>query len=163
MFTISRAIPVNDSSDPDQPALTRSMVWHGLELKAENALPFVRAISECELVRRGGQSLVREVAVKGERLQERVTLYPERLVIFERLSGRAAGHILNEIEQGDDGQLYLRFSFTFEIEGLPNGSPEERAFMESMEQDYLGAVASTLSAVRRMAKEGRFADPATAS
>ncbi len=39
MFTISRAVPVNDSSDPDQPTLTRSMVWHGLALKAENALP----------------------------------------------------------------------------------------------------------------------------
>ena len=29
--------------------------------------------------------------------------------------------------------------------------------------DYLGAVASTLSAVRRMAKEGRFAAPAAES
>ena len=162
MFTISRAVPVNDPRDPEQPTLTRSMVWHGLQLKAENALPFVRAISECEVLRRGGQSLVREVVVKGERLQERVTLYPERLVVFERLSGRAAGQILNEIEQGDDGQLYLRFSFTFEIEGLPNGSPEECAFMESMEQDYLGAVATTLSAVRQMAREGHFAEAATA-
>ncbi|HEX5692171.1 MAG TPA: SRPBCC family protein [Roseiflexaceae bacterium] len=162
MFTISRAVPVNNPNDPDQPMLTRSMVWHGLQLKAENALPFVRAISECEVLRRGGQSLVREVVVKGERLQERVTLYPERLVIFERLSGRAAGHILNEIEQDDDGQLYLRFSFTFEIEGLPNGSSEERAFMQSMEQDYLGAVATTLNAVRQMAKEGHFAEATTA-
>jgi len=39
MIEISRTVQVND--DPDAPQLDQDQVWHGLLLKANDALPFV--------------------------------------------------------------------------------------------------------------------------
>ena len=41
MFTVSRALPVNP---PGETRLTRADVWRGLEMKANNALPFVSSV-----------------------------------------------------------------------------------------------------------------------
>ena len=150
MFTVSRALPVNP---PDEkPALTRADVWQGLELKANNALPFVPSISYCEVTeRRSDTEFVREIEFRGERSHERVTLEPQERVTFERLDGSVLGHIVNEIEQGDGGELQLRFTYSLEIDGVPAGSEQEREYAAGMESDYLKAVGATLAAVRRVA------------
>jgi Domain of unknown function (DUF1857) len=150
VFTVSRALPVNP---PDEkPKLTRADVWHGLELKANNALPFVPSISYCEVTeRRSDTEFVREIEFRGERSHERVTLEPQERVTFERLDGSVLGRIVNEIEQGDDGELQLRFTYSLEIDGVPAGSEQEREYAAGMESDYLKAVGATLAAVRRVA------------
>lgn len=150
MFTVSRALPVNPPGE--QTALSRSEVWHGLELKANNALPFVPSITHCVVTERESEHrFVREIEFRGERSHERVTLEPERRVTFERLDGSVGGHILNEIEDTDDG-LSLRFTYSLEIEGVPAGSDAEREYAAGMEADYLKAVEATLAAMRRVAR-----------
>lgn len=155
MFTVSRAVPVNDESR-DHPTLTRSDVWRGLVMKAENALPFVEGMTYCEVLERGENELVREVEFKGERAKEHVTFEPERKVQFDRLSGRTMGTIKNEIEEDEDGELALRFTFSLEVEGIEPDSDEERAHAETMKEAYLGAVAATLGAIRRSKAEDRL-------
>ncbi len=148
MFTVSRALPVNP---PGEPRLTRADVWRGLEMKANNALPFVPSISHCVVTERAGdREFVREIEFRGERSHERVTLEPEQRVTFERLDGRVGGRILNEIEE-EGGELQLRFTYALEIAGIAAGSEEERAYAAGMEADYLKAVEATLAAVRRVA------------
>jgi hypothetical protein len=154
MFTLTRAIPVNDPSNPDLPVLSRGQVWRGLALKAENALPFVAKMTHCEIVEREGNVIVRDVVFRGEPARERVTHYPEHKVQFDRLSGKTRGTILNEIEEDSQGELSLRFTFSLEREDISPGSPEEQAYARQVESDYLGAVQSTLDAIRRWAKEG---------
>lgn len=152
MFGLTRSIPVNDPSNPDLPVLDRGQVWRGLVLKAENALPFVAGMTQCDVIEREGNVLVRDVVFRGELGRERVTLYPEHRVQFDRLSGMTRGTILNEIED-EDGVLALRFTFSLWREDMPHGSPEEQAYARQMENDYLGAVQSTLDAIRRWVKE----------
>ena len=154
MFELTRTIPVNDPNNPDLPVLTRSQVWRGLALKAENALPFVAKMTHCEIVEREGNVIVRDIVFRGEPGRERVTLYPEHKVQFERLSGRTRGTILNEIEEDSQGALGLRFTFCLEREDIAPGSPEEQAYARQIENDYLGAVQSTLDAIRRWVEEG---------
>ncbi len=154
MFTMARAIPVNDSSNPDLPVLNRSQVWRGLVLKAENALPFVPKMTKCETFERGANYLLRDIVFRGDPARERVTFYPEEHVIFERLSGNTLGTIKNEIEEDEHGNLALRFTFSLEKEGIPPNSPEELAYAKQMEGDYLGAVQATLNAIRKWVKEG---------
>jgi len=154
VFTLTRAIPVNDSTDPDLPVLTRSHIWRGLVLKAENALPFVPKMTQCDVIEREGNVLVRDVTFRGEPAREQVTLTPEQQVRFERLSGKTLGTILNEIEADTDGNLALRFTFSLEREGIVPGSTEEREYAQQMEGDYLGAVAATLKAIRQWVQEG---------
>jgi ketosteroid isomerase-like protein len=150
MIEMSRRISVNE---PGQPVLTRSDVWRGLVLKADNALPFVPAMTFCEVQKREGPNqFVREIEFRGDRCHERVTLKPEDTVTFERLDGRILGTIRNIIEDGPEG-LGLRFAFALKLAGEADGSPAEKAYGEIVEKDYLKAVDATLGAIRKMKQE----------
>ena len=155
MVQASRTIKVN--TDPDEPRLTRSLVWRGLMMKAENPLPFVPVITACRIVERQGEGrFVREIVDKGDTITEVVTFHPERMVRFERTSGRVLGTILNEIVEDADGDLALKFTFNLSVEGIAAGSAGEREFAAAMEEGYLMAVAATLKAMRKIAKENVF-------
>ena len=155
MVHASRTIKVN--ADPNEPELTQSLVWRGLMMKAENPLPFVPVITSCRIVERQGENrFIREIVDKGDVISEVVTFHPQRMVQFERVSGRVLGTILNEIIN-DGGELALKFTFTLAVEGVEPGSAAEREFADQMEQGYLMAVAATLKAVRKLAKENAFA------
>ena len=152
MVQASRTIKVN--TDPNEPKLTRSLVWRGLMMKAENPLPFVPVITACRIVeRQGGDRFIREIVDKGDTITEVVTLHPERMVKFERTSGRVLGTILNEIVEDAGGDLALKFTFNLTVEGVEAGSAEEREFAAAMEAGYLMAVAATLKAMRKLARE----------
>lgn len=147
MIQVSKRIPVNA---PGQPTLTRSDVWQGLIMKADNALPFVPQMTHCHVLEREGDKVfVREIEFRGERCRERVTLTPQQRVKFERLDGSVLGTILNEIEDDAEG-LGLRFSFGLTLAGEEDGSPAEAAYGKVVEQDYLKAVDATLAAIRRV-------------
>src|SRR5436189_6336065 len=137
MFTMTRSVPVNDRGDPNIPVLNRDQVWKGLELKAENALPFVPKMTKCETVERGDNYLVRDIVFRGEPARERVTFYPKRMVQVDRLSGSTLRTIKNEIEEDANGELSLRFSFSLEKEGIPPDSPKEQACAWQMAAEYL--------------------------
>jgi hypothetical protein len=151
MIEVSRRIPVNE---PGQPVLTRSDVWRGLVMKADNALPFVPAMTHCQVLYRESDSVfVREIEFRGERCRERITLMPQERVRFDRLDGSVLGTINNLIEEDADG-LWLRFAFSLKLADVADGSPEEVAYGKVVEKDYLRAVDATLAAIRQM-KAGR--------
>lgn len=151
MVQASRTIKVNE--DPRESRLDRDLVWRGLVMKAENPLPFVPVISSCKVIERRADGLVREIVDKGDTIRETVTFHPERLVKFERTSGRVLGTILNEIIEDSDGELALQFTFTLTIENVAAGSAEEKEFAAQMEDGYLMAVRATLKAMRQLATE----------
>src|SRR5580693_421862 len=151
MVQASRTIKVNE--DPREARLDRSLVWHGLVMKAENPLPFVPVITSCKVIERRTGGLIREIVDKGDTIREVVTFDPERMVKFERTSGRVLGTILNEIIEDGDGDLALKFTFNLTVEGIEPGSAAERDFASQMEQGYLMAVAATLKAMRKLVNE----------
>jgi hypothetical protein len=150
MIFVSHALPVNV---PDEPRLTPANVWDGLVLKANNALPFVPAMTYCEVTRRHSDTVFdRDIDFRGQRFTERITLEAPYRVTFTRIAGPVLGTIANEIESTDDGDLALRFSFALVVTGVAGGSAEEQAYADSMTGDYLQAVAATLNAMRRLAE-----------
>jgi Domain of unknown function (DUF1857) len=152
MISVSYAIPVNPEGTDVR--LERADVWKGLEAKANNALPYVPSMTKCEVTDSGENWLQREIEFRGQKLGERVTLVPQDTVRFERTSGEVLGTILNEILDGDDGELQLRFSFDLELQGVEPGSPEETEYEATMKGDYEKAVEATLAAIRRWVREG---------
>src|SRR5271170_4082196 len=154
MIFVSHALPVNV---PDEPKLTSANVWDGLVLKANNALPFVPAMTYCEVTRRHSDTVFdRDIDFRGQRFTERITLEAPYRVTFTRIAGPVLGTIANEIagneQSTDDGDLALRFSFALVVQGVAGGSTEEQAYADSMTGDYLQAVAATLNAMRRLAE-----------
>jgi hypothetical protein len=129
-------------------------------MKANNALPFVPIMQKCAVVEHGNGWLTRDIVVNNVPLREKVTFEPERRVIFERIAGSEPGRIENNIGEDEHGDLTLTFSFELRKEGLADGSEAETKHFAPMEGAYLGAVASTLAAVRRTVDErGREAIP----
>ena len=122
MYTLSRTIPVNE---PGKPLLSRHDVWVGLEMKANNALPFVPIMQKCEVIERGAGWLTRDILLKGVPLREKVSFEPEKRVIFERIAGSEPGRIENIIGEDEHGNLTLTFSFSLGKEGLADGSRPE--------------------------------------
>lgn len=151
MIYVSKEVPVNTSLAAGQPRLTRSQVWKGLVMKADNALPFVPGMAKCDVVERTANGLVRDIVFRGEDARERITFYPERKVVFLRLSGNADGFIVNEVLGDTDDDLRLRFSFALQLVDAASDSAKEQEFRQIMERDYLKAVDATLEAIRKMA------------
>jgi hypothetical protein len=149
MIFVTHQLPVNV---PGEPRLGRENVWDGLVLKANNALPFVPAMTYCEVTRRHSDTVFdRDIDFRGQRFTERITLEAPHRVTFTRIAGPVLGTIANEIE-GDADDLKLRFSFALVVHGVEAGSAEEKAYADSMTGDYLKAVAATLDAMRRLAE-----------
>lgn len=156
MFTVDKTVSVNTGSDTP---LDRADVWQGLVIKGENALPFVPIMEACDVLERGSDNgadwLIREIRIGGNAMREKVTFRPEHTVEFERLDGIERGVILNEIlDEGDS--LALRFSFTLSREDMEDGSAEEQAYADSMEDTYLKAVQSTIDTIRRLKQAGEL-------
>jgi hypothetical protein len=150
VYKLSRTIPVNE---PGKSYLSRHDVWNGLLMKANNALPYVPIMTKCEVIERGDGWLLRDILLNNNPLQERVTFEPERKVIFDRTGGDELGRIENVIGEDDKGDLTLTFSFGLTKKGIAEGSEAENRHFAPMEGAYMGAVASTLAAVRRTVDE----------
>ncbi len=157
MFTVDRTVPVNPGPGTGVPALSRSQIWAGLVLKAEDAVPFVPAMSYCKVTGRFGNGLFRDIVFHGEPMTEKILYYPEERIEFIRTSGVEMGTIVNEILEDADGALHLRFAFTLEREGMVHGGKEETAFAEGMARGYLIAVQATVDEIRRRLVEGQLA------
>ena len=158
MFSVSESVPVNEDNHV---RLTRADVWHGLELKARNALPFIPAMTHCVVLREESENVFfRKIIFKGDHAMQRVTLHPLQGVTFERLTGKSVGVIRNMIEEDERGVLSLRFTFDLELPGVPAGSEEEAAYANEMRGEYLGALKATIGAIRQLKMQG--AEPANA-
>jgi len=156
MIYVSKEVVANGDGASGQPKLTRSDIWRGLVMKAENALPFVPGMAKCDVVARSENGLVRDIVFRGEDARERITFYPEDKVVFVRESGNVDGFIVNEV-LGDDDDLRLRFSFALQMVDAPSDSAKEQEFRAVMERDYLKAVDATLGAIRQMVADPQYA------
>ena len=132
MIYVSNVLPVNNSDDFP---LTRAQLWAGLVMKANNALPFVAAMSDCTVTNRISDTVFdRDIVVRGEPHTERITLQEPRRVVFTRTAGAVLGTIANEIE-GTDEDLRRRFSFALVVSDAEPGSAEEQAYADGMNAD----------------------------
>jgi hypothetical protein len=151
MYTLSYAIEVNPEGA--SPTLTAAQVWRGLEMKAENALPFVPGMTKCEVVERKGNTILRDITFKGDDFKEFITLLAPVQVQFERVG--SGGFIQNTISESEKG-LMLSFTFGLPFPGTEPGSSEEKAKGESMRGSYVGAVGATLKTVRELVSKGEL-------
>ncbi|GEN13375.1 protein of unknown function [Myxococcus fulvus] len=157
MIYSSATIPVNPEGEP---RLTREQAWKGLVLKARDARLFLPPglCTRCDVVEESVSHIVREATIAGAELREIITFEPQRKVTFFQATGPREGAIINELFEGADGTLQLRFYCYLGLRGhAPNG-PEERAEQEWMsgDQGYKSALLSTLKRTRELLAEGRL-------
>ena len=145
MITSSATLLVNN---PGETPLTREQVWAGLLAKAADAVPYVPSITECVVVERSADGLVREAVINGERIREAVTFEPKTRVSFVRDDAEVRWLIRNDIGEDASGALTLTFSAEISVPGDPAA---ERALGEGMKTGYPAAMANTLAVMRAKA------------
>jgi hypothetical protein len=151
MYTLSYTIPVNPEGV--EPRITKEQVWRGLEMKAENAIPFVNGMTQCDMLERTDNTITRIVTFRGGQHKEFLTLFPPVKVQFARMDG--TGWIDNTISESDDG-LLLTFTFAITFPGIEENTDAEKEHGDSMRGAYLGAVGATLDRVRQMVADGEL-------
>ncbi|MFF8594864.1 SRPBCC family protein [Streptomyces sp. NPDC015220] len=159
MIHVEVTQPVNDPSQPGQYVLDRDEVWAGLRSKAENAIPFVAGMSECSVLERGPEGLVREVVVHGERIREDVAFQVGQRVSFHRRDDRATWVIHNEIGEDETGDLTLTFAGEVLFHGQAAEAKHDDEAAERMRVSTLRVVRNTLAVIREMS-EARAAEHA---
>jgi hypothetical protein len=152
MFVLSHAVEVNPAGS--DPVLSADEVWSGLVMKAENALPFVPAMTKCDVIERGSDWLLREISFEGQSSRERITLRAPIQVHFERL-GENGSFIENTISTSESG-LILAFTFGMNFPGIAAGSADETEKGNSLKSAYVGALTATLRRVREMKAAGEL-------
>jgi hypothetical protein len=157
MIHVSKTVRVNAGLAAGEPALDAHQLWHGLVMKAEDPIHFVRGIASCRILERFPDGILREVSLRGAAVRERVVYRPGEAVTFVRLNGRELGMIRNEIVHDAEHGLCLRFTFDLEVEGIARGSAEESAFVQRMEANYAAAVQATVDRIRTLVKQGALA------
>ena len=101
---------------------------------------------------------VREATIAGADLREIITLEPESKVTFFQATGPREGAIINELFEGADGTLHLRFYCYLGRRGKEPNGPEEQAEQAQFDGDqgYKAALLSTLKRTRELLMEGRL-------
>jgi len=120
--------------------LTRQLVWDGLVMKAENAVPFVPGMQECTIVERFEGGFYREILINGRRITERVTLTPQAQVLFERIdaAGSVTSWVSNVLSEGDEGLL---LTFVLNVDATQE---------TNLKETYTRAIAATLRKTREL-------------
>ncbi|MGV3768904.1 MAG: SRPBCC family protein [Sphingobium phenoxybenzoativorans] len=151
MYTLSYTIPVNPEGI--EPKVTQAQVWRGLEMKCENAVPFVNGMTQCDVLERKDNTILREITFMGGQSKEFLTLFEPVKVQFERLDG--TGWIDNTLSESEQG-LLLTFTFGIKFPGIEENSAAEKEKGDSMRGAYVGAVDATLKRVRQMVQDGEL-------
>ncbi|XKM39836.1 SRPBCC family protein [Rhizobium ruizarguesonis] len=157
MIYSTATVPVNPEGEPP---LTRAEAWQGLERKARDARLFLPAglCTRCDVVEEGPTHFVREATIAGLDLREIITLEPQSKVTFFQATGPREGAIVNELFEGEDGQLQLRFYCYLGLRGKRPNGPEEQAEQAQFdgETGYKAALLSTLKRTRELRAEGKL-------
>ncbi|KAI0785431.1 hypothetical protein BC629DRAFT_1517054 [Irpex lacteus] len=148
--------PINPPSAT--PKLTRAQVWEGLVHKARDPIKYVPGIETCKVLEENADGLTREVTFRpGTQgppgtVTEKVVFTKEVRADFEMV-GRDT-HIANIISDGEgESDLYLTFTFNWNVPGLVEGSLEAAERLEVMRNTAKTAVGKSIDQIRTSVKE----------
>jgi hypothetical protein len=126
--TIAATLPVRTS---------RAQLWAALVRKAEDPVPFIPAITACQILERypdGG--LLREIVIGYEhRQRERARFEPEDRVVFAQLTDPNLTTIVNEIGADADGP-----TLTLAVELSEAGAARGPEFIEQTRAYFTGTL-----------------------
>ncbi|KPM36860.1 hypothetical protein AK830_g9697 [Neonectria ditissima] len=163
VLNLAYTAPINPPGA--SPTLTQVQVWAGLRLKALRPQEFVPAITACEIISaetiESGYKVVRDVTfssdstIKADRAPVREICYhyaPNR-VEFQQEDG---SRISNIISRGEDGGLFLTYSFEWRHREVAEGSDQARTLEESHWKVAKMAVEKRILSFRRLVTSGEI-------
>ncbi len=107
-------IQINDPLTPMIESLTREQLWEGLVLRVKQPQLFVLGLDSCDILKRDGDTMERELHYGQAVVRDRVTLTPHDNVRYDILptAEHVGGSLTMAIEKPDEAQLFLRFTYS---------------------------------------------------
>ena len=154
-------IQINDPLNPLVEALTREQLWEGLVLRAEQPQLFVIGLDSCDILSRDGDTMERELHYGQATVRDRVTLNPESSVRYDILptAEYVGGSLTMAIEQPDELQLFLRFTYSTTLPEKTNPSPDELQTQEIVKSAYRESDIDTIRLIRQYAHGRQDGNP----
>ncbi|SAL63472.1 hypothetical protein AWB71_03641 [Caballeronia peredens] len=146
-------IQINDPLNPLVDTLTREQLWEGLVLRAEQPQLFVLGLDSCNILSRDGDVMERELHYGQAVVRDRVTLTPGSNVRYDILptAEYVGGSLTMTIEEPDELQLFLRFTYSTTLPENANPSPDERQTQEIVKSAYRESDIDTVRLIRQFA------------
>lgn len=152
-------IEINDPLNPLLDPLTREQLWRGLVLRAEAPALFMPHLDQCDIVKRGVNSLSRALRYGQVVITDEVSLLPQQEVVY-RVPAQgeiAASQLTMRIEEPQPEIFYVRFEYD---DGTPDAAGSMDAYYNEFRRSaYYEADIDTIRIIRELAAEGRFNTP----
>jgi hypothetical protein len=146
-------IQINDPHNPLVQSLTREQLWEGLVLRAEQPQLFVLGLDSCDILSRDGDTMERELHYGQAIVRDRVTLSPQSSVRYDILptADYVGGSLTMAIEQPEEEQLFLRFTYSTTLPEKDNPTPDELQTQEIVKSAYRESDIDTVHLIRQFA------------
>ncbi|GAB5100320.1 SRPBCC family protein [Caballeronia sp. HLA56] len=146
-------IQINDPTNPLVESLTREQLWEGLVLRAEQPQLFVLGLDSCDILSREGDVMERELHYGQAVVRDRVTLTPDSSVRYDILptAEHVGGSLTMAIEQPDELQLFLRFTYSTTLPENDDATPDDRQTKEIVKSAYRESDIDTVRLIRQYA------------
>ncbi|HEY8024068.1 MAG TPA: SRPBCC family protein [Burkholderiaceae bacterium] len=151
-------VEINDPLNPLIDPLTRSQLWRGLVIRAEDPRLFMPHLERCELSERTEASIARVLHYGNVSIRDTVVYFPQLKVVYQvpQQIDIAASTLTMTIEEPADGRLLVRFDYQDDA-AEPSGGMD--AFYNEFRQSaYKEADLDTIGLIREMAADGRLGD-----
>lgn len=145
-------IEINDPGNPLLEPLTRTQLWRGLMLRAEQPELSVMSLDQCIMHERRENYLRRELKFGKLSIHDEVFFETEVSVTYHVAASDhfPASRLVMQIEEPYPDRLFVRFTYS-------NESPsEEDMVRQHVEQAYVQADQDTVAVIREQAKLGKL-------
>ncbi|MFG2877641.1 AtaL-like protein [Streptomyces sp. NPDC048337] len=155
MSVLSWTLPVVGEGGGAEQGLDPEEVWQGMLRKAENPVPFIAGITDCRVLERHDDGLLREITVAGQaKARERVVFHDRRLMVFHQLDDPYLAEIHNEIGHDEQGATTFTIRVVLSAEGKAKGE-RDGSFVESTAQYFGGIVQPIVDTMVRIREDLR--------
>lgn len=143
-------VEINDLDNPLIETLSREQLWQGLQLRAENPVPFTIGLDRFEVAARHDDGFDRVLYFGPTVIRDRVTLIALQQVHYEIQPefGQTGGSLTMSIEEPEAQRLFVRFVYMMRLaDGAEPVTEEYQAFLK---QAYEQADLDTIRLIREM-------------
>ena len=136
--------------------LSRAQLWRGLVIRAERPKLFVLGLDESEVEQIDAQHLRRELRFGTFHVRDEVRLIPQEAVVYNvAATGTSPASILvMRIEEPEAGHLFLRFTYTSQVDPTSDTPTLDDFVAGHLKQAYTEADIDTVKVIRDLASQG---------
>jgi len=147
----SHLVEINDPANPLIDPLSRSQLWRGLVLRAEQPGRFMPWLDACEISERSPESMQRELRYGEVVIRDRVTFLAPLQIRYHipAQTDIPPSSLCMTIEEPQPGVLWVRFDYEMQAQA----DAEEEFYNEFRRSAYEEADIDTIRIIRQLAAE----------